>query len=549
MKIKTFSIRNYKCIGEKVEFDFSENILVLVGENNVGKSSILDALQKFFSGTKTIDPELFHDQKSDEDNAIEIEVLFDSLSAEDKEHQAVKPYIGGTISNPTWYLRKKYFRTTDGKSECEHWTKDKDGVDKKNPGGLSSNPNDLFTNEKMQIVKLDAVKNVSDETSSKGKSSFGQIFQMVVTKAIEGNSEYINLLSALSEYQKIFSEGKKIPEIESLENEITIKLNRTIQAVGKISVDAPKLGSAVMPVPALMTNDNREIDVLPEYQGNGLQRVLIFCLLELLAEKTSPSAKTIGPQNLLLIEEPELYLHPQMERKVSDTLYKISEDNQAQVIIATHSPVFINIENEPLALCRMVRNESDNGISSSQHADMFTEATKEDQRKRLRMILAMDPSVNEVFFAKRVVLVEGDTEITVFKESAVKLKIFDEPENIHKKRDTTFVNCRGKWTICTFQEILNSLEIPYVIFHDKDSNDNGDLANAKILSLSHEGESQRMVFDTKIEDQLDLTDIGKDKPFRAYEKIQAFTDAELESKFGKYVRFAYGISEKSEGSV
>ena len=541
MKIKDISIKNYKCIGpDPVTLDFSENIIVLIGENNVGKSSIIEALEHFFTGGNSINADLFHNQKNDEEHAIEIKVVFDSLTEQDKTHQAIQPYIDQELSDPTWTLIKKYYRQDD-KPVCEYFAVYPNGTLKKNPAGWKSNTDDLFTNEMMQVVKLDAVKNVTEETSAKGKSSFSQIFQMVVASEIESADQYIALQEALRNYQTIFAEETKLSAIIQLEEDISSKLNRAISATGIISLEPPKLGSAVMPAPQLTTNDGRDIDVLPEYQGNGLQRVLAFCLLELLAEKNSPPTKESGPLNLLFIEEPEIYLHPQMERKVADTLYKISSDNLAQVIVATHSPVFINVEDKPKALSMVTRESGTNKITVKQTANMFSATTKKDQRKRLRMILSLDPSVNEIFFARRVVLVEGDTEIASIKMAADLMNLFISG-NRHKRRDTTFVNCRGKWTITTFQEILNNLSIPYVVIHDQDSDKSDSGASRRILELLGNDENRRKMFISEIEDALGIDDLGRDKPFRAYTRVlELHGQNKLDASIGQYVKFAYGI--------
>ncbi len=131
MKIQKVVIKNYKCIGsEPVVLDFSENIIVLIGENNVGKSSIIEALEHFFVGGNSIGADLFHDQQTDEDHAIEIEVVFNSLTELDKMHQAIKPYIDLSLSDPIWTLRKKYYRQ-DEKPACDYFSVDPQGKAKK----------------------------------------------------------------------------------------------------------------------------------------------------------------------------------------------------------------------------------------------------------------------------------------------------------------------------------------------------------------------------------------------------------------------------------
>lgn len=543
MKTSKISIKNYKCIGnEPLVFDFCENILVLIGENNVGKSSVLDAVEFFFSGGKTIKPDMFHNRLTDENNAIEIEIEFDSLSSEDKVHQAVTPYLYLDNEIEKWVIKKKYFYK-DEKSCAEYYAKQGD-IWKKNPSGWNSNVDDLFTNEKMQVIKVDAVKKVEDETAPKGSAAFAQIFNLVIEKEVEKTNEYKNLVESIDNYSKLFKEGTKLEGIKDLESEISTKIKRVAnKTISKIDSTPPQnIGNSIMPIPKLLTNDLRDIDVLPENQGNGLQRALIFCLLELLAEKKSPSNKGIGPKNLILIEEPEIYMHPQMERKIADTLYSLAKTGTVQVICTTHSPVFINMADSHAALCRIVRGKIGDSVLCQNTEEIFTSSTKEDQKKRLRMILNFDPSVNEVFFAQRVVLVEGDTEVAVLSEAADLLEIF-KGENYHFKRDTTIVNCRGKWTITAFQEVLNKLKIPYVVIHDQDEDKENTGASGKILELLNNDESKRKMFVDKIETQLGIADIGKDKPFRAINEIQKLAkEKTLESKLGEYVNFAYGIS-------
>ena len=171
MKIKKFSIKNFKSVGaDELDFDFSENIIVFIGENNVGKSSVLQALDYFFSGTKTIPAKYFHNLKTDEQNAISIKVEFDALSGNDKEHQAIKPYISsGGGGGEQWILKKLYYYSSDGKAKCDY-VAIVNSEEKKNPGGLTQNSDDLFTNEKMQKIFVPAVQEIADVVDGKKKT-------------------------------------------------------------------------------------------------------------------------------------------------------------------------------------------------------------------------------------------------------------------------------------------------------------------------------------------------------------------------------------------
>jgi len=344
----------------------------------------------------------------------------------------------------------------------------------------------------------------------------------------------------LKNYDKLFESNSKLDEISNLENEISSRWSRIINAKG-IIISSPPSEDALLPTPQLVTNDSRDIDVLPEHQGHGMQRSIIFSLLELLGESKSPTTKLVGPRNLILIEEPEIYMHPQMERKIADTLYNIATNGKAQVICSTHSPIFIRIAEKHKALIRMIRC-SDNTLCVIQKGELFSGADREDKRRRLQMIINFDPSVNEAFFAKKVVLVEGDTEIAVFKEAAELLDYFDTEEKYHKKRDTTFINCRGKWTIAAFQEVLNHFGIDYVVIHDKDETSEEAGANGRILDYLGGDETRRKLFDKKIETILKLTYTGKQKPIKALERVHELDNlGQLESAIGEYVKFAYGV--------
>jgi predicted ATP-dependent endonuclease of OLD family len=538
MKIRTATIKNFKCLGpEPVTIDLSEDIVVLIGENNVGKSSVLAALNIFLSGAKSIDKDCFCNHKSDEANAIEITLEFDNLTEQDKQHPAVRSYAWQKDGSDVWILKKKYYYA-EGKAERTYFAI-VETEERANPRGLTTNCDDLFSDEKMQKIYIEAIKDVSDTSGSNSKSAFGQIFNLMIQPELETKPEYRELENAVTAFKDLFQGASRLGQVSALEGLLTGKIQRVINAATKIVVDTPSLST--LPTPKLLTNDNREINVLPEHQGHGLQRAVIFSLLEALAEQHSPPTKLLGPRNLLLVEEPEIYMHPQMERKIADTLYEIAKSGVAQVICTTHSPVFIRVAEQEKALVRLVRNASNVLKAIQQHEEMFPGASRAEQKKRLKMVTDFDPTVNEVFFARRVVLVEGDTEIAVFPEAAQLLNLFRSPEHQHKLRDTTFINCRGKWTIAAFQEVLNKFGIPYVVIHDTDEDlENG--ANERIAQTLSGNLS--MAFPDKIETTLGMSSSQtKDKPIRAVLRIRELHEVgELNDKIGDFVRFAYGIS-------
>ncbi len=84
-------------------------------------------------------------------------------------------------------------------------------------------------------------------------------------------------------------------------------------------------------------------------QGSGLQRAFLWSAIESLAKSGNykigkKKLETEAPR-ILMVEEPESFLHPPAIRKAREALYKIAELDSWQVMITTHSPVFIDVPN------------------------------------------------------------------------------------------------------------------------------------------------------------------------------------------------------------
>jgi putative ATP-dependent endonuclease of OLD family len=84
MYLKTFSIRNFRCFGEKkVDFEFKRGVNVIIGENNAGKTTLFDALRLAFNcgiGRRDIyvSPDDFHiGDTAQRANTISFDLFFE----------------------------------------------------------------------------------------------------------------------------------------------------------------------------------------------------------------------------------------------------------------------------------------------------------------------------------------------------------------------------------------------------------------------------------------------------------------------------------------
>jgi putative ATP-dependent endonuclease of the OLD family len=161
-----------------------------------------------------------------------------------------------------------------------------------------------------------------------------------------------------------------------------------------------------------------------------------------------------GVNRILLIDEPEAFLHPPTIRGAREALYNFALKNlDWQVIATTHSPIFIDLSKDHTTIVRVDPNSSQQRFISTDKVSF-----DESERMRLQMVRRCHPVVNEFFFYDNIVLVEGPTEHIVVKHVAEKNGL-----------DIHVIDCLGKANIPLFAKILNQFKVPYLVIHDSDT--------------------------------------------------------------------------------
>src|SRR5690606_16199969 len=113
------------------------------------------------------------------------------------------------------------------------------------------------------------------------------------------------------------------------------------------------------------------------------------------------------PGYMLLIDEPEIALHPNGIRAASKYLYDLSKDNSWQIMLTTHSPLFVNPFEDNTTIVRLSRNE---GSPSPKTYKSETISFSEDEKQQLTLLNTFDQNLAEMFFGQYPIIVEGDTE-------------------------------------------------------------------------------------------------------------------------------------------
>jgi predicted ATP-dependent endonuclease of OLD family len=150
------------------------------------------------------------------------------------------------------------------------------------------------------------------------------------------------------------------------------------------------------------------------------------------------------------------------------------------------------------------------------------------------MLLRVDDHVARVFFTKHIIIIEGDTEEVVIKET---LKRLPKERYLKIVSDFEIVKARGKASIIGLVKYLVAMGIAPIVVHDRD---NG-IAGAEALA----GGGKIVQMQENIEDEMGYSAPSSEKPFKAYQHTQTWSDdwaslpapwkAKMVEIFGDYV--------------
>jgi len=451
VKLRELGIKNFRCIGSEEISIKVDNIIVLIGANNVGKSTVIAAYQAFSGTGGALKLDDFHNYETQD--SISITGIFSDVSEEDKSKIGEKWIFDHDIYGES--IKYKWeWNQPDKKGNKYSWNPSQSVWEDGGMGGWDSKISSCVP-EPLIISPL--------ESASSLESKIIEILTNAIKSNIKDDTGKMETL--IDEFEKIAKEAKL--EMASTLEKTTNLLQNNLQNIfpGHEVQIQPRAGK-FEPEKIIASGSNICITEPPgntiplDKQGTGLQRAFLWSAVGALSDsdqyKVGKKAVGSGVPRILIIEEPETFLHPPAIRAAREALYKISELENWQVLITTHSPVFIDVSKPHTTIIRM--SKIPNGITNTFSTDMLN--FDEDDRKRLQMIRNCHPTVNEFFFSEKIILVEGDTEVALFSEILIKKGLQERYQ---------IVNCLGKANIPMFQKILNHFGLSYIVIHDVDS--------------------------------------------------------------------------------
>lgn len=530
MRIKSLSINNFRSI-VKCDFEIN-NLLALVGKNNCGKSNIIDAIEMLLLKNKAGSVYDFNHIES----PIEITATFNDLTIFEKGK--LKLYLEGD----NFVLKKviKYKMKENGEPDSDgkmYYVKDK----KDHP----TQPQNIFTGQTLpEFYKVPAVKELKEEAKIVGTTYFGKFLDLVFESDDYDFEKLDQLLAEINKELRRKDDNAPLVKSAKEVEEILAKQFKNFDLTFKI--DTPKRKDFISQM-EIFANDGSDTPL--SSKGHGTQRAFIFSILMLYAQKLNDNLQKSERKEkkdiIIAIEEPEIYLHPHQQRIIYSLLKTLAENRseQIQIIYSTHSSFMVNIEDYQY-LGLVSKNDSDNGTVINQCLeDIFNGNDKAE----FKMICQFDPERNEMFFADKIILCEGDTEKYSLPVLLNKIGI-----NVLEKR-ISIVECGSKNGIPLFLKVLNKFNeklewFDYFVTHDLDIPAKNPKDEAHKTQLEEEAriinqtindliinKDKLFIFKPDFESYLKLEIGNSDKPYKARKKIQDFEKKDIPSDLSKYL--------------
>lgn len=505
MKLVSVKIRNFRGYKDKVLINI-DDFTTLVGKNDAGKSTVLEALEIFFNNKVVVcereDLSINHDEG---DELIEITCVFQPI--------ATKISIDSTSKTT---LEEEYLLNSDGLLEIKRVFKATTTKPKPTTYIVCNHPSDasckdLLTLKITELRKRAKELEISEETYDARSS-------VSLRRAIWNNSSDLNLRVTdvpvdKEDLKKIYSKietylpyyalfqsdrsssdsDKEITDpmkvaVQKALQEVDSELQKVKEEVRKKALDTAnrtldklrdmnsELATSLTPEFKTEPNFdslfkltiNSDNDIPMNKRGSGVRRLVLLNFFRAEAERQL-SEDEKSSSIIYAFEEPETSQHPSHQKMLVESFLEISRKPNAQVIITTHTPAICGLL--PVASLRLVTKRNDKTV---------VEYGMDDVYEKIADMLGVLP---EPFGSntKGLVLVEGKSDVVFLRHTAKKLKEGSYIKETFEDRNIAIVPIGGCGNLKHWitQKIAEQFSIPWGILLDSDKGTDDEDRNRK----------------------------------------------------------------------
>ncbi|HHA4378897.1 TPA: ATP-dependent endonuclease [Enterococcus faecium] len=474
MKLTQLKLENFRSFGTSGEtIDFNP-ITGLIGHNSAGKTAILSAIRVLL-GNLRLKQSDFHcvNEQCLEPIEMRIEARFDIFSSSDSQDE------GGETSIPTFFEtltiqnvgENPYIRIAMNAK----WTPSNspDGDIDSSISFITSSDDDTqrvpmtaFYRSKIDVIYIPAIRNPYEQLNNAAGTILWRLLNQInwkesdksnISQKIDSLDQAISNQDGLSLIENTISSQWKIYHNDDRFSDAKIKFGST--DLNKI---LKKLEVEFSPSPHARSYKIADL-------GDGLQSLFYFSLIDAflkteekglkeISENIDESERTlnVSPPELtiLLVEEPENHINPQLLGNALSNLRSISKNENSQVIFTSHNPSVVKrVDPEEIRHVRMERTLESSVVNKILLPEKETEAYK-----YVKNAVIAYP---ELYFSSLVILGEGDSEEIIIP--------FFLREN-YPNLDAVGISVvpLGGRHVNHFWRLLNQMQIPYITLLDFD---------------------------------------------------------------------------------
>ena len=396
LRLSEITISNLRSI-QRQTFPLS-GFTALIGYNNAGKTNILMGIRWLLSRF-SLDISFFDDPN----NPVEVEGIFEGITENvlnrlgEEKATAIRPFLNGDM------IRIKKIQRVPGEipENVEIW---------------AFVPPNRRTDKRKEWIRTDDVF----------RCAFSRMFPApIAIWDFEGNESLTKLLheifkplerrfgnefcDILSKFSDMLSPGSEnqAAEIQSFDHDVNEKLKPLFPSVRvELNIPIPTLETFLKKATLKVIDEDDGFERDIDRMGAGSQRAIQMALVRYLSEVKKHHNNHYLSRTMLLIDSPELFLHPQAVELVRVALKNLSNEGY-QVVFATHSAQMVTSEDVSTSL--LIRKNKARGTFMRKRMEDAVHQVVQDAPSQLQMLFSLSNS-NELLFADYVLLTEGKTE-------------------------------------------------------------------------------------------------------------------------------------------
>lgn len=466
MKLKSLTIKNYRGI-KSLELNLHENTTVLIGENNTGKTTILNALTYSLERVKSRNNCVFSEydyhlpeENSDPKNSDELKLILKFAESEEDEwgDELVRSITDVITYEEGKDLRQVKLQITSSYDTASfEFKQDWAFLNAKNKIMPKTRNSYHLTNlQKIRpIFYLSALRDAGKEFGS--RSTFWGPFLKNTSITDELKSELENELSQINNriveahkpFSDIITSLKNVQNFVDLSSDDVVSIeavpSRVFDMLGKTQVNLSSASGSKLPI---------------HRHGDGTQSLAVLLLFDAFLGVRLKNVYDKLAEPILALEEPEAHLHPSAIR----SLWKTVNSFSGQKVIASHSGELLS--EVPISSLRRMYRRSDGEIDV---ASIKPDTLSLPEEKKFKYHVQY--SRGELLLANCWLLFEGETEFTILEAIARSCKFEIE------RRGVRLIEYR-QVDIEIFIKVANDLGIDWVCLLDNDSQGGQDKKKA-----------------------------------------------------------------------